>query len=131
VKGKIASKLVPQDLTQDLETLRSSTAISIQDLEAKLAGFDPTLASASKKSASKILYQVDKLSRKVARETLSRDERASDNATYLMNLVYPHRRLQERIYSIVPFLAKYGLDVPQQLFTEIQLACPDHMVRTL
>ena len=61
---------------------------------------------------------------------LRRDERASQNATYLMNLVYPHRRLQERIYSIVPFLAKYGLDLPQQLYAETQLACPDHMVRT-
>jgi bacillithiol biosynthesis cysteine-adding enzyme BshC len=131
VKGKIASKLVPGNLKQDFERLRSSTATSVEALDAKLAAFDPTLASASKKSTSKILYQMDKLARKVARETLSRDERASNSATYLMNLVYPHRRLQERIYSIVPFLAKYGLDLPHQLFSEIQLACPDHMVRTL
>jgi hypothetical protein len=44
-------------------------------------------------------------------------------------LVYPQRHLQERFYSILPFLAKHGLDLPQQLVTQIQLSCPDHMLR--
>ncbi len=131
VKSQIAAKLVPQTLTGEFEALRSKAASSLTGLESKLLDFDPTLGASSKKSAAKILYQIDKLSRKVARETLRRDERACHDAAYLMDLVYPHRRLQERIYSIVPFLAKYGLDLPQQLFAQTQLACPDHMVRTL
>lgn len=131
VKGRLAAKLVPRNLTGELESLRSATASSLTALDTKLLEFDPSLAAASKKSAAKVLYQMDKLSRKVARETLRRDERASQNATYLIDLVYPHRRMQERIYSIVPFLAKYGLDLPARLFSEVQLACPDHMVRIL
>ena len=131
VKSRMAAKLVPQDLTSDFENLRMRAASSLGDLDAKLVGFDPSLGAASKKSAAKIVYQIDRLSRKVARETLRRDERAAHNATYLMNLIYPQRRLQERLYSIVPFLAKYGPDLPQQIFSQTQLACPDHMVRTI
>jgi bacillithiol synthase len=47
----------------------------------------------------------------------------------LLNLIYPQRHLQERFYSILPFLAKHGLDLPQQLLGEIQLSCADHMLR--
>lgn len=131
VKGHLAAKLVPLKLKEEFLALQSQTESSLAGLHARLKEFDASLAAASKKSAAKILYQVNKLSQKVARETMRRDERASQNTTYLMNLVYPHRRLQERVYSIVPFLAKYGLDLPERLFSETQLACPDHMVRTL
>jgi hypothetical protein len=71
------------------------------------------------------------LSGKTARETLRRDERSAREANYLIGLVYPQRRLQERFYSIVPFLAKHGPDLPQRLFEMTQISCPDHMVRTV
>lgn len=130
VQSRIAGKLVPHALTAEFDVVRSNAASSLASLNLKLMDFDPSLAAASSKSAAKISYQFEKLSRKVARETLRRDQRAHQSANYLLNLVYPNRRLQERIYSIVPFLAKYGLDLPQRLFSEIQLACPDHMIRT-
>jgi hypothetical protein len=74
---------------------------------------------------------VDKLAGKTARETMRRDQRATHDADYLLNLIYPQRHLQERFYSIVPFLAKHGWDLPQQLYEQTQLSCPDHMVRTI
>lgn len=131
VKSLIAARLVPSDLYAEFAKLRSDMEGSIGQLQNRLGDFDPTLESAAKKSLSKMLYQLDKLSRKTGHETMRRDERASQDATYLLNLVYPHRRLQERVYSIVPFLAKYGLDLPDRLLAHTQLACPDHMVRTL
>lgn len=131
VKGRIATHLVPHDLSDRFHSLISSTDHALDDLRAQLSQFDPTLESASKKSSAKILYQMKRLAQKTARETLRRDERASGEAGYLINLIYPHRRLQERLYSIVPFLAKHGLDLPERLLDLTQLACPDHMVRTV
>jgi bacillithiol biosynthesis cysteine-adding enzyme BshC len=131
VKSLIAARLVPADLSAEFAKLRSDVEASIGCLQNRLRNFDPTLESAAKKSVSKMLYQLDKLSRKTAHETMRRDERASQDATFLLNLIYPHRRLQERFYSIVPFLAKHGLDLPGRLLAHTQLACPDHMVRTI
>jgi bacillithiol synthase len=131
VKGRIAAKLVPPNLAAEIESLRSGVSSSLSALQSNLLAFDRTLEAASKKSSAKILYQLEKLSRKVARETMRRDERAGSDTGYLLNLVYPQRHLQERFYSIVPFLAKYGLELPEQLFAQTQLACPDHMVRTI
>ncbi len=131
VKSCMAAKLVSPNITDEFLELRSGVASSMAKLGSSLTQFDPTLESSAKKSAAKILYQIDKLERKTAREAMQRDARATRDAAYLTNLIYPHRRLQERFYSIVPFLAQHGLDLPQRLLSEAQLACPDHMIRTL
>jgi hypothetical protein len=100
-------------------------------LQKDLIRLDPTLEAAAGKSAAKINYQFDKLARKTARETLRRDQRATQDAAYLVNLTYPNRHPQERFYSILPFLAQHGMDLPQRLLDLVQLTCPDHMVRTI
>lgn len=130
VKSAIAAKLVPHDLRGEFAGLRSEIASSINGLRERLLAFDPTLAPAADRSIAKISYQIEKLSNKTARETMRRDQHAMNDAQYLANLIYPQRHLQERLYSIVPFLAKHGLDLPQRIYEQTQLGCPDHMVRT-
>jgi bacillithiol synthase len=115
----------------EFASVRSTVASAVDGLQASLRDFDPTLDAAAKKSGAKILYQIEKLSKKAAREQLRRDERAKQDTTYLTDLLYPHRRLQERFYSIIPLLAQHGLDLPQRLMNEVQLGCPDHMIRTI
>jgi bacillithiol biosynthesis cysteine-adding enzyme BshC len=131
VKSRIAAKLVPAGLLNQFDGLKATMSQTIVRLQADLHTFDPSLEAAARKSSAKILYQLEKLSSKAARETLRRDERANKDACYLMNLVYPNKHLQERFYSILPFLAKHGMDLPQQLLGQVQLSCHDHMVRTL
>lgn len=129
VKGKIAGQLVPAGLAGEFSSLESSISNAISGLQSSLQSFDPTLEAAAKKSGAKMLYQLRHLSAKTARETLRRDDHGAREANYLINLTYPHRRLQERFYSIVPFLAKHGLDLPQRLFEMTQVTCHDHMIR--
>jgi bacillithiol biosynthesis cysteine-adding enzyme BshC len=131
VASRIGGRLVPNRLAEEFASVRSTVCSSLASLQSDLKDFDPTLEAAAKKSASKILYQIDKLSRKAARERMRRDERAKQDSAYLMNLIFPHRHLQERFYSIIPFLAQHGLDLPQRLMHETQLGCPDHMIRTI
>ena len=37
-------------------------------------------------------------------------------SNYLLGLLYPHRHLQERFYSILPFLAKHGTQVVEPIY---------------
>ncbi len=83
------------------------------------------------KSRAKVLYQFEKLRKKTERETLRRDARASEESRYLSALLYPHRHMQERFYSILPFLAQHGLDLVDRLYEVVQMDCPDHRVVTL
>jgi bacillithiol synthase len=130
-KSRIAARLVPPKLSEELAALQSTVSEAVAKTQSSLSHFDVTLEAAAKKSMAKILYQVDKLTQRTARETMRRDERASRDANFLMNLIYPQRHPQERFYSIVPFLAKHGLDLPRRLLEMTQLVCPDHMVRTI
>jgi bacillithiol biosynthesis cysteine-adding enzyme BshC len=131
VRDRMAAKLVPEELAARLSTLQAEFAKSLTALQADLRRFDPTLEAAAQMSAAKIEYQVRKLARKTARETLRRNEQASKDADFLIHSIYPHKHLQERFYSILPFLAKYGWDLPQQLLGMVQLSCPDHMIRMI
>ncbi|MGI8746223.1 MAG: bacillithiol biosynthesis cysteine-adding enzyme BshC [Bryobacteraceae bacterium] len=128
VREAIARRLVPQALTDNITSVQQSTTNSLKRLRSDLTGFDPTLASALDKSTAKIAYQVSKIGRKIARETLRRDERATRDAGSLSGLVFPQKRLQERFYSILPFLATHGDGLLDTLYGNIHLDCPDHKI---
>jgi bacillithiol biosynthesis cysteine-adding enzyme BshC len=127
----IAARLVPSDLKQRFVDVGESVAENIDSLHQQVLAYDPTLAAAVEKSRSKMLHQLTKLRGKVARETLRRNERALEEAEFLYNTVYPHKHLQERFYSILPFLARHGFDLVGRLYDAVQLECPDHILLTV
>ena len=131
LKARIAKQLVPAALSASFEQSAASATQILDALSADLRAFDPTLAEAMKKSRTKVLYQIEKLRGKTERETLRRDERASSDAAYLRGLLYPEDHLQERLHSILPFLAKYGLDLVDRLYEQVKPECPDHRILTL
>ncbi len=55
-------------------------------------------------------------------------EGQAQDSTYLSGLVYPQRHLQERLYSILPFLAKHGLGLIDDLYQYLNVDCPDHQL---
>ena len=130
VKSAMAARLVPPAVSEQIRSAQTAASQALAQLQKGLQHFDPTLEASARKSTAKIGYQFGKLERKIARETMRRDERASKDAEFLGNLIYPQRHLQERFYSILPFLAKHGLDLPQRLLPQMQLGCADHMLRT-
>jgi bacillithiol biosynthesis cysteine-adding enzyme BshC len=126
LRERIAAALVPQGLAGTLEETQDSVRHAVERLETQLAAFDPTLDSAVRKSYNKIAYQLSKIERKVGRGMLTRDERAKHDTSYLFGLIYPQKHLQERLYSIIPLLAKHGLGLIDELYEGVQLECPDH-----
>jgi bacillithiol biosynthesis cysteine-adding enzyme BshC len=128
LRERISTKLVPPALNHAMQETGASVERAIDKLRRELAGFDPTLAAALDRSARKIQYQLGKIQGKVGREAMRRDTRAARSAASLYGLVYPERNLQERVYSILPLLAKHGLDLIEQIYEAIELDCADHRV---
>jgi uncharacterized protein YllA (UPF0747 family) len=128
LRERIAQFLVPAEVNLALEKTQAEVARQIDGLRAELDSFDHTLAAALEKSRAKILYQLDKVRHKSAREAIRRDQRASDDAAFLSGLLYPEEHLQERLYSLLPFLAKHGMDLLDRLYENVDLTCPDHRV---
>jgi bacillithiol synthase len=128
LRERIASRLVPDGLDKHFEEVAAVNNESLEKLQQAITAFDPTLSDALRRSRAKMLHQLTKIRAKVARETLRRDERSRNEAAYLYNTVYPHKHLQERFYGILPFLARHGFELVDQLYDAVKLDCPDHIL---
>jgi bacillithiol synthase len=128
LKERVAHSLVPESLGASFDMETAGVMNHLDRVRAELDRFDPTLAASLDKSRAKIAYQIDKARRKTAAEIMRRNDRAASDAQYLSGLLYPHRHLQERFYSILPFLAAHGPDLVERLYDAVQLDCPDHRV---
>lgn len=131
LKEQIALKLVPQALEARFASTRAAVSQMLEELQSSVGEFDPTLGAAAARSRAKMQYQLDKLERKVSRESLRRDERAGTDAAYVSAMLFPHKHLQERFYSIVPFLARHGTGLIDQVYEHVNLGCPDHILLRL
>jgi bacillithiol biosynthesis cysteine-adding enzyme BshC len=128
LQRRISSALVPPELQASIRSARESVASSLDRLRADLSAFDPTLAAALDKSRAKMLYQLAKMDGKAARRALQQDQRAQAEALYLYSLVFPNDHLQERLYTILPFLAQHGTGLIGRIHDELHLDCPDHVI---
>ena len=130
LRERIARQLVPPQLNERLARTRGEMTAAMAELDSELLALDRSLESAFQKSRAKIFHQLGKIEAKAAREMLRRDSRAAADAAYLEGLLYPHKHLQERFYTILPFLAHHGLDLVDRLASHICLDCPDHIIVT-
>jgi bacillithiol biosynthesis cysteine-adding enzyme BshC len=126
LRERIASRLIPQPLSTAVADATRTVEHTVARLRGELARFDPTLVKALGNSERKIRHQISRIAGKVGRESMRRDAQAARDASSLYGLIYPQRHLQERLYGILPFLAKHGLDLVDQIYGAIQLDCPDH-----
>lgn len=131
LRERIAASLVPPGLQSAFTRAQSEIEAAAIRLRRELASFDPTLGEAMAKSTAKILYQVEKNRRKAAREALRRDVRVRESADYLGQLVFPQHVLQERFYSVLPFLAQHGPALIEAIGQNIHRGCPDHVLLTV
>ncbi len=128
LEQRIAERLIPPPLQAAFQTNQEKIRQALQGVEAELLTFDATLAAALDKSRRKIEYQFSKIQTKAAREGLRRTARAGADAAYLRHLIYPEKTLQERLYSVLPFLACHGPDLLGTLHEAIRFDCLDHQV---
>jgi bacillithiol biosynthesis cysteine-adding enzyme BshC len=131
LRERMARRLVPPGVTDQFGASLTAVNAELDKLAASIQGFDPGLEKTFEKSRSKVLYQIGKMERKTAREALRRDTRATADAQYIHDLIYPHRHLQERMYGILPFLATHGMDLVGRIYECVEPACPDHQVLTV
>jgi bacillithiol biosynthesis cysteine-adding enzyme BshC len=126
LSDRIARELVPDALQDRLHKTGSDVSAALDLLSADLKGFDVSLAKALESSRRKIEYQVAKIARKTATQILAKDEQARRDSQSLHGLVYPENHLQERLYSFVPLMAKFGPDLLARIYEHVRVECPDH-----
>ncbi len=109
-----------------LSETKAAFSSALDALSGDLHQFDVTLEGALATSRRKIEYQVGKIARKTATQIMARDEQAVRDARSLNGLAFPEKHLQERLYSIVPFIARFGPGLVDELYSAVRTECPDH-----
>ena len=128
LRERIAATLVPPAMASALREAKASAGSGLDALAASMNGFDASLLAALHKSRRKMEYQLAKMERKIGRESLALEARSGEDADWLEAVLYPEKHLQERLYTILPFLARHGLDLVGQVYRSIRLDCPDHQL---
>ena len=127
----IGRRLTPPQLKHSLDQTRTAFGTALDALAGELKKFDVSLTGALETSRRKIEYQTGKIVAKTTRRMLERDEQAVRDAHSLSGLTFPEKHLQERFYSVIPFLATFGMELIDDLDSAVQLECPDHQLITL
>jgi len=111
-----------------MDALFSSPVSPQEETEDLCIGFQALKSDPGRPSLETVFKELAKLERKTARETLNRNQRAAADASYSSGLIYPDKHPQERLYSILPFIAQHGPGLVDTLYENIHLDCPDHKV---
>jgi len=91
-----------------------------------LGSLDEGLGRSSQVSASKMRYQMNRLRRLAANFELQKEASLGRHAQAVMQALYPHGGLQERLVGAAYFLARYGDGLIDKLVHEAAGGCPGH-----
>jgi bacillithiol synthase len=122
--------VVERSLDQNTATVFDETEKVFDDqldkLNALLTAVDSTLADALKGGREKILYQLHNLRTRFVHNRGKRDETTSQQIERLFAALYPNKNLQEREINVFYFLARYGYELIDRIYDEVEVGVRDH-----
>ena len=130
LREKMASRFLPEGLTAAFDAAAARLREDLDTIQQGLRKLDPTLADAATNSGQKMQYQLSNLERKAAAAVQNRSDLIERDASRLENTLFPDKLLQERIYSGISLLARFGMPLLEQLYEQITLQSGDHLMVT-
>ena len=115
VVGGAIRSLLPPDFPETFERERKTWLQSFERLKAKVVEFDPSLQAAVATAARKVEHEGLGLERKLMQVWKRRQEESVQQIRRARAHVFPEGRLQERVYSPVGYVARYGPELAAQL----------------
>ena len=127
---EVIKKVVERSLDQNTAVIFDETENIFKDqlekLRESLATIDPTFAEALKGGREKIFYQLQNLRTRFINTRSKRDETMRQQVERLFAVLYPNKNLQEREINLSYFLARYGQELIDRLYQEIEIGFNDH-----
>lgn len=128
----VLKRVVERSLDQNTAAIFDETERALNEqldkLRDSLISVDATLADALKGGREKILYQLHNLQTRFIHNRTKRDETMAQQIERLFAALYPNKNLQEREINAAYFLARYGYEVIDRIYQEIDPARRDHQL---
>ncbi len=126
VMKKVVERSFDQSTAQVFDETEQLLNAQLDKLRDSLIKVDPTLAEALKGGREKILYQISNLRTRFVHNRTKRDEGMGQQIERLFAVLYPNKGLQERELNIAYFLARYGYELIDRIYEEVQPTLQDH-----
>jgi len=124
-------KVIPSSDFEMFSSARCHVDSAYVGLRAYLEQLDPSLAQTWARSRTGSLHYLDKLEQRALRARLSQLGLSKKQLHTLRNTLLPRGRLQERVFPLPHYLARYGLRFTQQLLDSGELTDFSHHVLVL
>jgi bacillithiol synthase len=105
-----------------------TVALALDELQARLRDFDPTLADALDGGRRKITHQLEGLRTRFHRAQMRRDRAVLRQLERAATALYPEKGLQERHVNVTSLLARHGRYLVEWIHDAIDLSTHDHHV---
>lgn len=126
VMKQVVERSLDQDTTRVFDETEQVFNEQLEKLRASLLTVDASLAEALKGGREKILYQLNNLRTRFVHNRSKRDETMGQQIERLFAVLYPNKNLQEREINVSYFLARYGYELIDRLYEEVEVGCRDH-----
>jgi uncharacterized protein YllA (UPF0747 family) len=117
--GRMERRHIPPKLALKFDDTQYALERMLISLYKPVVKLDRSLKGAMETAARKMLYQFEKLRRKAGRAADFRAGILAKHEAAITNALYPERGLQERSLGLLPFLARHGTD----LFDDLGKCC--------
>jgi len=125
---RLGARAMPIPLKKKLAAAGNALETELEALTEYLRGMDDSLGTSAESSASKMLYQMNRLRRMAATYELQKESSLRKHAEAITLNVFPDGHPQERVLAGVWFLARYGEGLVERLVGVAANQCPGHVV---
>jgi bacillithiol biosynthesis cysteine-adding enzyme BshC len=125
---RFGARAMPIALKRKLAAVGNALDTELGALTEYLSGMDRSLGTSAESSASKMLYQMNRLRRMAATYELQKESSLRKHAEAITLNLYPDGHPQERVLAGVWFLARYGEGLIERLVSVAGNQCPGHVV---
>jgi bacillithiol synthase len=127
----ISERGIPESLTRALSSASSHLDQDFEPLIREIAAFEPTLKDSAHLAQGKMKQQWQFLEKKIVQAATKQNDIAVQQLRKAGDQLYPNGHLQERVFTIAPYLLKYGPSFLDTLDGAIDLDAHDHQLLTM
>ncbi|HEV8384677.1 MAG TPA: bacillithiol biosynthesis cysteine-adding enzyme BshC [Candidatus Acidoferrales bacterium] len=131
LRRKMEREYLPAGLTKKFAAGEKDLQKILRGLRAPIGKLDKTLLGALETAEQKMLYQFGKLRGKAGRAQNLRTGLLDEHERVLLDALVPHRDLQERSLNLLPFLARNGMFLLDELLHRTHVRNSQHQVMFL
>ena len=128
VIARVVEEHLGTEVAGALSETDATVARALDELQARLRDFDPTLADALDGGRRKIVHQLEGLRARFHRAQMQRDRAILRQLERAATALYPEKSLQERHVNVASLLARHGRYFVRWIHDAIDLSTNDHQV---